>query len=592
MKSKFSKLFFSMLILLLVLVSAVAIWPVQPVVANGGLPGARHALGGKDGKELFLGGNYIELGISQWGEFGTEGAKPAGFYGTAVRSNIGMSADHDGFNQGFDHRVDYFLPDTPEERFAVGYKVGTSTYSTSNCAMRGDKNMPTVITDESSGDLLKATIVSTWAGAMQIKQVISFAADQKFFRNEVTIKNISDTDWSSARYMRSVDPDNTVDVNPDPSFDPHTTDNTVTHTVAQDGKAVVKAQTFDASDPIYKDFGSRAPIFFYSRDTAGVASACAYNLPYAEGNDGFTNTNPYDKRFYETPSARNDTIQEDAAITITFDTGRLNSGGSKTFVYYTSLDERDFSEVEKDVEQDEEEEIAAVLPEIRGIEPDSGLQGQTLTVTITGKNFSGVSQISFGEGITVNSFVVLSLSKIEVEISIGSAAATGARDVSLTTAAGTDIFEDGFTVRSLPRPKPWEGLSEAPSMASPADISTRNVRLDSQQVSLGETVTVYANVVNDGNLPGTYSVVLRLNGEVVETQEVTVPGNQAVPVTFTVKPSKTGTYQVDISGQVAGFVVSKAKGIPGSLIALMVSMGLVFLVLVYILLRKRLRRYF
>jgi len=305
----------------------------QPVSADPypGAPGARSVM---VGGELFLGGNYIELGISEWGDFGTVGPSPAGFFGTDARSNIGMSADHDGFNNGQNLRVDYFLPGSPEERFVVGYRVGGSTYTNTNMALYSQHNMPTTITDQSSGDLLKATIVSTWTGTMEITQVISFTVNQKFFRNQVTIRNISATAWDGARYMRTFDPDNTVDIG-----GWYDTDNTVTHTIAEDGKAVVKAETFDDSDPIYVAFGSRAPIFFYSTHTAAVASVF-----------GFTNEDPYVPEAYDSPRPKNDTLRSDVAITMTWDLGPMAANESKMFVYFTSLDERDFEDIEDELD--------------------------------------------------------------------------------------------------------------------------------------------------------------------------------------------------------------------------------------------------
>lgn len=101
--------------------------------------------------ELFLGGNVIELGISGWGDFGTMYAKPDTFYGTAVRSQIGMSHDPDQFGQDEDIRMDYFLPGSPEERFAVGYQSAGSTYTNSNSARMYARNMATTVENTSSG---------------------------------------------------------------------------------------------------------------------------------------------------------------------------------------------------------------------------------------------------------------------------------------------------------------------------------------------------------------------------------------------------------------------------------------------------------
>ncbi|WP_405176056.1 S-layer homology domain-containing protein [Paenibacillus sp. FSL H8-0261] len=331
------KLFSIMLVLSLVL----SMLPVAPATVNAaaGSAGARAEYGGLGGSELFLGGKYIELGISNWGDFGTEGNKPANFRGTSSRNNLGMSADHDGYGTGLDLPVDYYLPGTPEERFAVGYKVGGNTYAKSNSAVMNTKQMPTTVLNTSQEDkgLLSATIVSTWDGTMEIKQVISFKEDYKFYRNDVTIKNLSDQTWDGARYMRSMDPDNTVD-----QGGSYATANRVTHTVEEDGVAVVEAKTNSDADPLFKAFSSRAPIFFYSSNPQAKASVF-----------GFTNVDPYAFEAYDSPKPKNQEVVADTGITMTWDSGALAPSESKSFTYYTSLDERDFKEVLAEIELDE-----------------------------------------------------------------------------------------------------------------------------------------------------------------------------------------------------------------------------------------------
>ena len=337
--------------------------------AYSGAPGARASFGGANGTELFLGGNYIELGISNWGDFGTEGNKPGNFRGTlngeispfGGMNRIGMSTDYDGYNNGRDLPIDFYLPGTPEERFAVGYQAAGGTFINSNSALMSLKNMATTVSDASvvSEGLLKANILSTWSGRMEISQSVSFKVNDKFYRNEVTIKNLTDQTWTSARYMRSMDPDNTVFRGGSSA-----TANTVTHTFAEDGKSVVKAETSGNGDPMYVATGSRMPFFFYSKDPAAKASVF-----------GFSNNNPYINIAYDTPRAKGSTLISDAGITLTWDAGELAPGASKSFVYYSSLDERDFEEVEKEIEETKYPVNFSV------IEPDGEANG-TLTASV------------------------------------------------------------------------------------------------------------------------------------------------------------------------------------------------------------------
>lgn len=88
----------------------------------------------------------------------------------------------------------------------------------------------------------------------------------------------------------------------------------------------------------------------------------------------------------------------------------------------------------------------AVLPEI-------GLRGATMNVTLVGSGFvQGLTSVSFGPDITVNSLTVHLWTSLSVNITIGADAALGRRDVSVTNAppgGGTFIMHDAFTVAGL-----------------------------------------------------------------------------------------------------------------------------------------------
>jgi len=86
-------------------------------------------------------------------------------------------------------------------------------------------------------------------------------------------------------------------------------------------------------------------------------------------------------------------------------------------------------------------------PTIASVSPDKGKRSRPLKVVITGTNFAAATNVSFGEGITVNDVVVDSDTRITARITIASDAKGGARAVSVTNAVGcTGIKAGGFTV--------------------------------------------------------------------------------------------------------------------------------------------------
>jgi PKD repeat protein len=84
--------------------------------------------------------------------------------------------------------------------------------------------------------------------------------------------------------------------------------------------------------------------------------------------------------------------------------------------------------------------------EIVGVSPSSGSRGSTLSVVITGTGFTEASELSFGEGIFVNSFTVDSPTQITAGISVAMTATPGPRDITVTTPVGSQIIASSFTV--------------------------------------------------------------------------------------------------------------------------------------------------
>lgn len=87
--------------------------------------------------------------------------------------------------------------------------------------------------------------------------------------------------------------------------------------------------------------------------------------------------------------------------------------------------------------------VANPAPAATSLNPTAGLRGQKFDVTINGANFiSGVTAMSFGADIAVNSMIVTSPNLLTANITIGPNAVVGRRDVVITNA-----FPGGGTVK-------------------------------------------------------------------------------------------------------------------------------------------------
>ncbi len=309
---------------------------LHPFSIMAALPGARSATDGVQ-QDVFLGGNYIEVGINRSGSFGSLSNKPGGFYGTTVRNTVGMSVDFDGFGTATDYRMDYFMPGSPFEAWAAGYKIsGAATQGYNALQSSAEQITGTTVTNTSSGDTLSARVVGTLNSNLKITQNISFGVNDKFFKNVVTLENVGASTLDNVRYMRVFDPDNTRDQGGN-----FATFNKILYTYGTDGKTAVMSDTSNnASDPIYLALGTRSPILYYSSDSHARVNNSAPVDVYASSN-------------YDSAPAKNNSNSGDTLISITFDVGTLAPAASQSVTFYTSLDDRDFSEVLADIQQDE-----------------------------------------------------------------------------------------------------------------------------------------------------------------------------------------------------------------------------------------------
>lgn len=300
--------------------------------------------------DVFLGGNFIELGISKLGSFGTtEDYLPSNFLGGKDETSLGLATSSEGFRWDMNpddmHRMDYVLPGTPESRWSVAYteygvnrKYGSNSLLVNATDMGGPEGpggppTPTadiadnVVTNTSSGTTLRAVSNGTFNKKLKINQIFSFRVNDRYIKNTVTVTNTSKIWLSNVRFMNSFDPDNTVDLDGD-----YSTRNTILYTnEAGDGRAAVVADTSNNNnDPMYLFNGSRSPFILYSTDSRARVSSY-----------GFVNTNPYTPKLYDNAPSKGTTVNDDRAISINVDMGSLAPGGKSTFVYYISVDPGD-----------------------------------------------------------------------------------------------------------------------------------------------------------------------------------------------------------------------------------------------------------
>ena len=256
---------------------------------------------------VFLQGNYMEIGVSSRGSLGTSVAAPTGYHPT--NSAISFRVDADGWNTGSaPSSGDFTLPGTPTDSISVGYNGGTTFANDERMSVLG---ISTVTTDTSSGATLSARTVGTAGGVLTMQQDISLDPAATFFTNTITLTNVGASTLTSVRFMRSFDPD-------------------------QDSATLGTANTFN--DVLANPTVNGA---FAIASATGTVSGQAVQLisldPAARAsNFGFSNYNPYASSAYNSPVDANGT-SGDIGISLAFDVGSLAVGQSKTVSYFTSM---------------------------------------------------------------------------------------------------------------------------------------------------------------------------------------------------------------------------------------------------------------
>jgi hypothetical protein len=107
-------------------------------------------------------------------------------------------------------------------------------------------------------------------------------------------------------------------------------------------------------------------------------------------------------------------------------------------------------------------------------------------------------------------------------------------------------FASPFAVLvNIPAPPPPPPPAPVPA---PAHFVVSSLNIAPPEIKVGENVAITVNVVNDGGQEGAYLVELKINGETVDSKEVTLGAGQSEQVSFTVSGTEPGQYEVVVSG--------------------------------------------
>ncbi len=195
---------------------------VPLVVDAEGMIGARSATNAAG--DVFLGGNYIEVGISKSGSFGTSAPALADFHSHALSTYdyaLGLIADGDGWDVGNPPTSgDFFLPGTPYEGYIFSYVMNGNSYvyrisERTSATWVGNYFTEPAVVDESDieHDKLKAVFSVVTKEKIKLELTIEFGVDDVYYSTLVNVINMSENEITDVIFTRDLDPDNDKDLN-------------------------------------------------------------------------------------------------------------------------------------------------------------------------------------------------------------------------------------------------------------------------------------------------------------------------------------------------------------------------------------------
>ncbi len=97
----------------------------------------------------------------------------------------------------------------------------------------------------------------------------------------------------------------------------------------------------------------------------------------------------------------------------------------------------------------------------------------------------------------------------------------------------------------------------APLSTAPAAFTLSPLSISPPEVSAGEPVAISLVVTNTGEVAGSHTATLKINGVIAKTVEVTVAGGASETVTFTTSHDEVDTHSVEVNDRSGSFTVKE-----------------------------------
>ena len=127
------------------------------------------------------------------------------------------------------------------------------------------------------------------------------------------------------------------------------------------------------------------------------------------------------------------------------------------------------------------------------------------------------------------------------------------------------IDTDGNTITLSLFPSQWEIIYVFP-LTPPAQFQISDLKVTPTDAEIGEEVTASVKVANIGGQSGSYILSFAVNQTAADARTVTLDKDASETIEFKIAEQTSGTYIVEVAGQVSQFTVSEesSNGAPSS----------------------------
>jgi len=292
----------------------------------------------------FLQGNYVEVGVSPSGSFGTTVTAPAGYHvnsgcastftdpatgaSFSAVGSLGFVADPamDGWTTGtpYPYWGDYFVPGDPQEGWSIQVNgqegdawtpnfSGGSPYSNTLGASMTGTTFSYYTTPTTKVGVWRGTVTGTYP--LQITQTTTVYTNKLYFTIHVVIKNTGGSAAPGLYYLRTVDPDNG-----EPEDGSFTTSNTIQYQLPNANNDVMVT----ATDPTYSEA-------FMGLGTRDCRAKC-FIIPYSL-TPGYNLNALYNETASGYFYTQGDNDVNDEGIGLVYNLGSLAAGDSTDLTY-------------------------------------------------------------------------------------------------------------------------------------------------------------------------------------------------------------------------------------------------------------------